>query len=142
MKLILWLECSYVWYQSSWHTDVSPTVWFVKNNTDLICLITKYSGLIGKQLLHYTSRLDSSFSNRVSNHPKEMNFIAKLKWWHTIAPNLIRDRCTSRLISSILLNGDGSISLHQRYPKCNLNIILLNLWWYHVIFSFLFLFGW
>lgn len=111
-------------------------VWFVKDSTEIIWQIAKYSGLN----MEANFALDSSWSNanRVSNHPKKMNFVVKLKWLHTIFPNLIRDRCTSGLISSILLNGNVSILLDQCYPQFNLNIILLNLWWYLFFFFFFF----
>lgn len=107
-------------------------VCFVKNSTEIIWQIAKYSGLN----MEANFALDSSLSNanRVSNHPKKMNFVVKLKWLHTIFPNSIRDRCTSGLISSTLLNGNVSILLDQCYLQFNLNIILLNLWWYLFFF--------
>lgn len=71
---------------------------------------------------------------------KKMNFVVKLKWLQTIYPKLIRDRCTSGLISSTLLNDNVSILLDQCYLQFNLNIILLNLWWY-LFFSSSFLDG-
>lgn len=113
-------------------------VWFVKDSTEIIWQIAKYSGLN----MEANFALESSLSNaiRVSNHPKKMNFVVKLKWLHTIFSNLIRDRCTSGLIISILLNGNVSILLDWCYPQFNLNIILLNLWWY-LFFSFFFFDG-
>lgn len=122
-----------------WYMDIFSVIWFVKDNTEIIWQITKYFRLEGKFCITVQeSRIDSSFlnANQVSNHPKEINFVVKLKWLHTIFPKLIRDRCTSGVISSILSNGNVSISLDQCYPKLNLNITLLNLWSDLVTFFF------
>lgn len=112
--------------------NVFSTVWFVRNNIEIIWQIAKHSRLN----LEANFALDSSLSNanQVSNHPKKTNFVVKLKWLHTIFSNLIRDRCASGLISSILLNGNASILLDQCFPQFILNIILLNLYWYLFFF--------